>query len=872
MTPSPASFRERRAFAPASYLELCVALAAGTILTLQICIVRIYVLTSWVHFGSIVISVAMMGLGMAAMVVHVAARRSQVDLPHLSGAALLVLGPSVLACNVGAQRFVFNPIFLTSDWTQAANLAVQLALYSVPFFLGSFFLSAVFLRESRIFSRLYFCDLAGSGVSIATLVAGMYILAPERLLVVPLVLGCGASITWCLALGARKRAALQALLALPIAGLQMVLPGTLVMNVSEFKSVSQARVLADARLMLDDHSPFGRLEAYSSAFFHFAPGLSDNAALNLVEMPRNVYAGLYIDSEGPFGIVRRLSDSEAAYFRYLPAMLPYVVKRPARALIAQFGGGLSTAVAVHAGVPSITVAEPNPRIVHAFEHDPALKEFSGDVLGRTGIRIVNDEARFHAQRSLQHYDLIDFTLGDSVGMVSPGGFPATEKYAYTLQAFIGYLQALKPDGILSVTVWNREEPPAAVLKLFATFVAAARKTLGSHLADHFFVAANYLSTVTVLFKRDGFSDTESEQLRRHATEMSFDVIHAAGSPGAIGEALPVLQRYGRWQDSGSRMPRGDAGRTAEGRELPGGSPPIRLLQAAWASLLGDTWESFANAYVYDVSQLTDDRPYLAGHTRPEQLHLLVTQPSSLQHDWGYLALLISFAIAALLATTLLGIPAAVSGLGLGDPFYGSRATLVYFGAIGIGFMLVEVGLLSMFHVLFPSSTVTLLVVLPGLLIAAGIGSLSAQAVSIEARWRWILAAVVLMVVTYALSAESLLSALGALRLAWRIVATGVLVAPIGFMLGLPMPCAMRLVARGDTGAWVSWVWGVNGLMSVVGATLAPIVATNVGLWHVLALASVAYFLAALSFGPAVLSQPPHGHSSIERAMRKPTMS
>ena len=39
-------------------------------------------------------------------------------------------------------------------------------------------------------------------------------------------------------------------------------------------------------------------------------------------------------------------------------------------------------------------------------------------------------------------------------------------------------RALKPDGILSVTLWNKEEPPKSVLKLYATMVAAARDVDG----------------------------------------------------------------------------------------------------------------------------------------------------------------------------------------------------------------------------------------------------------------------------------------------------------------------------------------------------------------------------------------------------------
>jgi hypothetical protein len=74
------------------------------------------------------------------------------------------------------------------------------------------------------------------------------------------------------------------------------------------------------------------------------------------------------------------------------------------------------------------------------------------------------------------FDIIDLSLADSAGLSSPGGFAVVEKFSYTREAFKhAYMRALNPGGILSVTLWNKEEPPKSVLKLYATMVAAARE-------------------------------------------------------------------------------------------------------------------------------------------------------------------------------------------------------------------------------------------------------------------------------------------------------------------------------------------------------------------------------------------------------------
>ena len=86
-------------------------------------------------------------------------------------------------------------------------------------------------------------------------------------------------------------------------------------------------------------------------------------------MPANAYLGLYIDSDGPIGIMRDLTDKETAYFRFLPMVYPYVIKSSPKTFITQFGGGISTEVALHSGARDVTVAEGNRAVLDAFRSD-----------------------------------------------------------------------------------------------------------------------------------------------------------------------------------------------------------------------------------------------------------------------------------------------------------------------------------------------------------------------------------------------------------------------------------------------------------------------------------------------------------------------
>jgi len=59
---------------PRPYLYLSVGLIAGSVIALQICIMRIFSVGSWAHFGSLVVSLAMLGFGLTSAVMCIAKR------------------------------------------------------------------------------------------------------------------------------------------------------------------------------------------------------------------------------------------------------------------------------------------------------------------------------------------------------------------------------------------------------------------------------------------------------------------------------------------------------------------------------------------------------------------------------------------------------------------------------------------------------------------------------------------------------------------------------------------------------------------------------------------------------------------------------
>lgn len=836
-------------------LYLSVGLVAGAVIALQIGIMRLFAVGSWAHFGSFVVSLAMLGFGLTSAVMAVA---SGWFLRHWKGVAtlaLLAFGPLTVASNLLAQQVPFNAIFMVSDPMQKWRLAANFGLYLLPFLAGAAFLGVVFQQARTDFGRFYFADLAGSGLSGLVFLAAMWWLTPEDLVAVPLVLWVIGAGLWFLALGQGRAVAALAVVAVLSALGHFVLPeasGLTKLAVSDYKGVAYARKFPDARRVAERVSPFGRIEVYASSYLHFAPGLSDNAAFNLPEMPKDAYLGLYVDGEGPNGIIRRLDAGQTAYFRYLPMVYPYLLKEKPATFVVQFGGGISTALALASGSRKVTVAESNPAILDAFRTEPALVAFTGDVLRDPRVEVIDYDGRLFLGHTDRRFDVVDLSLADSAGLSSPGGFAIHEKFAYTREAFASYMRALADGGILSVTLWNKEEPPKSVLKLYATMAAAAGDVDPATRAKSFFAVSTYLSTTTVLYRRGGFSAADIERLRAHSKAMSFDEIVAPDLAVDRSGAEKLLADY-RAQIFSAGPSSTDAPPGGAETDVPGDGPVVMpsttLARLAWDALLRGGWEEFSRAYVFDTRELTNDRAYFAAYVKPHDLLSVTDRLEILQDEWGYLLLWATLGVACVAALILVAFPVVFGWRTIFSAYPGKGLTILFFACLGLGYITVEVGLISSFVLALSNATVSASVLITGMLVFSGLGSFASERIRSEARRHLprVLAAIGVILALYGLFLDRVLDLVGAYPYGLRLLFSFVLIAPPAFLMGFPMATAMGWLAKLRKEPMFLWAWGINGCFSVIGAALVPIVATSFGLGAVLWTAAAAYLIAIPAF-------------------------
>ena len=177
------------------------------------------------------------------------------------------------------------------------------------------------------------------------------------------------------------------------------------------------------------------------------------------------------------------------------------------------------------------------------------------------------------------------------------------------------------------------------------------------------------------------------------------------------------------------------------------------------------------------------------------------------------------------------------------------ARLLYFACLGLGYIMVEVGLISRFLLALGNATISAAVLITGMLVFSGIGSLAAERILDRARivLPGILAVVGITLLGYALWLEPVLEWIGTHVYPVRLLLCFGLIAPPAFLMGFPMPTALMSLARlGKTEIFV-WAWGVNGSLSVVGAVAVPIIAVTLGLAAVLEMSAAAYLIAIPAF-------------------------
>lgn len=766
-----------------------IALISASVLFSEIALTRFFSFRLWYHYAFMIISIALLGLSGAATAMALLRER----LARLGAPRVLAAGALLYAVALGVTPAVLaavGDLFLqTPSITRLQGFALIASCWGVlfvPFFLAGCVISWAIETFASRMGAAYGADLAGAGLGAAAAAWLLFHVHPEAALPLAGSAAVLAAVLFHAAHGpprAGMLAAAGAALLVCVGVNRIDVPNAV--RVTPSKGLAQD-LRAGGRIVASRPSPAGRVDVVALPGFRHAWGVSAESA---DEFPEQL--AVRIDGDALTAVTRLDGDLGAWRFAdAMPSSLPFALRAPDSVVVIGAGGGMDVGNALARGARHVIGVEVNGAVIDLVRGPFAA--FAGDLYRHPRVRIVHGDGRNFIEGTKARYDLIQLTLVDTFAAISSGALSLSEDFLYTTEAFRAYLGALSPDGMLALGRTVHEALPLAAL------VDAASRDGAVDLGRHLFVADDPEILHSLIFVFSSSPLTPDEIARGR----SF--VHRAGlrlryAPGAEAESDPELAAFLSARDR----------------------------------------DEFLAGFHRDVLPETDDRPFYFRASKWSDV--LGTYTGGRGNLW------IVLLVAVLFAAGLIVAPLALTAGGTARSHAG---LLGYFALIGLGFILLELGLLTKLVLFLGHPVRSLTVSLFALLLFSGVGSAISRALlrrSTGAGLRLLvlpLFGVAILATGYGVLLPHWLSAWMGLDLTVRVAVATAFIAPLGLLLGMPLPIGMALVASRER-ALVLWAWGANGAASVIGSVACILLAHAAGYTSAFLAAAACYLLASL---------------------------
>ncbi|MDR4989171.1 MAG: hypothetical protein RG741_10080 [Bacteroidales bacterium] len=782
---------------------ISLGLHSAAIIAFQLALMQLISIVQWHHFAYMIISVAMLGFGasgtLLALFREQLLRRAVWLVPLLMTTAGFFMSIAFELTRLGFFRFDVYLLFI--DRSQFPVLAANYLIFFVPFFTGALAIGILFIRHARQIGTYYFSNLLGSGVGGILVLLLLGKVFPQQ---IPPIIGLLSVAAGLISLSPEKRK-LQlgaAAMATMTAAIMIVAPGDIVL--SEYKGLARTMNLPDATIVYRQPGTHGLTEVATSPALRFAPALSLRFS-GEVPVKKNVFV-----NADHFGVIPHAVNSrERHILDHTTQAMPWRMRDRDRVLMLNAGEGAPLAHAFTQNPLHVDAVIANRDVVNMMK--TGFVEETGGLFLHEDLSIHTVEARnFLASRKPQNYDLIllpqQYAFGGTAGINA-----LRENYSMTLEAFMLMWDHLEPDGVIAVTTWL-DYPSRVSLKLLATLVETAVNKGVEEPKQHI-AAVRSWGNITFVLKKSPITAAEIENIRAFCEELFFDPLLL---PGITEE---VRQRYNMLGDTG-------------------------LLYYVDSILRGDT--QVIGDYSFMISPATDNKPYFSQFLKLGRLRELSDVFGGDQLPFlelGYLIVLVTLAQSALLALIFIILPL----LRLRKSHRRKTGTLLYFGALGIGYMFVEIILIQRFVLYFGQPVYALSAVISTMLIASGAGSLLSGRLPATPRMPAIFGIIITaLLMAYTLFLTPVLQWTIAFPLAVKILISLLLIGIPSFFKGFMFPLGIRFLSGYDAGQ-VPWAWGINGSVSVISTSLAMLLAVEAGFQTVMGVAVLCYTVAFLTF-------------------------
>jgi SAM-dependent methyltransferase len=775
-----------------------LALLSASTLMYEVLLTRLLSALCWYYLAFVSVSVAMFGMTAGALLVQLRPDWFSPDRVPLR------LTQATFAMAVSIPLTLLTSLAVPVDVSYALETLYSFLLFSavlaVPFFFSGIGICLALTRIPFSIGRIYATDLtAASAGCFGALWMMRTIDAPSAILMTSAVVFLGASAFSAYSQDRRfeRRARIASVGVLALA----VLNSISLHGIQPIWSKGQIDRRDD--ILAEVWNPVGKVRARR---LDFGPPAMKAPAPTMPDV-RVQQILLDIDNDADTPVTQYSGDLQAlAFLNYDLTSLAPQLRAGGTAAIIGLGGGRDALVCAVNGFRHIVGIELNGAIVRLTTGRFASFDGFRQI---PGFEVRQAEGRSYLTRTNEKFDLIQASMVDTWAATTAGAMTLAENSLYTVEAWRIFYEHLKPGGLVSFTRWNRGPEAAQTYRLFslawATLLSEGVSDPGSHLA---LIGNGPLATV--LLNDEPFSSQDLDRMHDMVTKMQFRIMFLRGDPTSI--------------------------------------PEVRNIVAAHS--LRDL-EQLRNAGLYDYSPVFDSSPYFFNATHLSKVPALLRQGV---HGANLRALLFVFgflvAAAILVAATVL-LPAWRGSKRRTGAMPAPIGAVIYFIAIGLGFILVEMGMMQQLSIFLGHPIYSLAVTLAGLIFSAGFGSLISDRLGLSSsaisRTPPLVAA--LSVTLYSVAVLPVIHHEIAGLFWQRALFSLGLIAPCGFVMGFCFPMGLRWMNRLGQGDNLPWMWALNGAASVLATFAAVFISMDAGIRMCLTIGAVCYVVAGL-FLPA----------------------
>jgi hypothetical protein len=249
-------------------------------------------------------------------------------------------------------------------------------------------------------------------------------------------------------------------------------------------------------------------------------------------------------------------------------------------------------------------------------------------------------------------------------------------------------------------------------------------------------------------------------------------------------------------------------------------------------------DAFAEDYAFNVAPTTDDRPFFFRFGSGA-----AAAGNGTRVDLGTAFVRQQLVICTLAALLFVLLPLLFRAGAISSSRRGALRFGVYFGALALGFVGIEAGLMQKFALLLGEPVLSTSITLGSLLVFGGLGSLLSHGLLNWEPQRGRLVAIGLFAGAglVAFVSPAIVDLCIGLSLPWRAATVAMVTAPVGMMLGMPLPHGLRIVERVNP-SLVPWAWTVTASAAVVGSLLTVLLSVSFGFAAVLFAAGVLFLV------------------------------